>query len=43
MGLHPSTQEKVLKDASIDEKGRHDVLLDNFLNAQCTIHPFTDS
>ncbi|EYE94660.1 aspartic endopeptidase Pep2 [Aspergillus ruber CBS 135680] len=34
MGIRPSAHEELLQDQSIKEQGRHNVLVDNFLNAQ---------
>lgn len=39
MGTRPSVHEELLQDQSIKEQGRHNVLVDNFLNAQCMIDP----
>lgn len=35
MGLY----DNAFHDASLKEDGGHDVLVDNFLNAQCTVPP----
>lgn len=36
MGFRPShAEEDVFQDTSIKPEGGHDVLVDNFLNAQC--------
>ena len=35
MGIRPSIKQDLLKENPINDMGRHDVLVDNFLNAQC--------
>lgn len=35
MGIRPSKHEELFQDTSIKPDGGHDVLVDNFLNAQC--------
>jgi saccharopepsin len=34
MGIRPSIHEELLQDQSVKDQGRHNVLVDNFLNAQ---------
>lgn len=35
MGYRPSYNEDMFQDTSLKTEGGHDVLVDNFLNAQC--------
>ena len=37
MGIHPSEQEELFQDTSLKGNDGHDIPVDNFLNAQCTI------
>lgn len=35
MGIRPTTHEQMFQSSPVNDMGRHDVLVDNFLNAQC--------
>ena len=37
MGIRPTIREELFGQSSLQANGGHDVLLDNFMNAQCTI------
>jgi hypothetical protein len=39
MGIRPEKHQELLHDTSLKPASGHDVLVDNFLNAQCTISP----
>jgi saccharopepsin len=35
MGIRPNVHQELLEENSLNDMSRHDVLVDNFLNAQC--------
>lgn len=35
MGIRPSIHKELVEENPINDMSRHDVLVDNFLNAQC--------
>jgi hypothetical protein len=39
MGIRPERHQDLLHDTSMKPASGHDVLVDNFLNAQCMISP----
>lgn len=39
MGHRPQMQEDLFHDTSLKTLAGHDVLVDNFMNAQCTLPP----
>lgn len=40
MGYRPDSQENPFKDTAFKPTAGHDVLVDNFLNAQCKDHRY---
>lgn len=41
MGVRPPLHEELFRESSVQGDANHDVLLDNFMNAQCTIPSMT--
>lgn len=37
MGIRPTVHEQMFQSSPVNDLGRHDVLVDNFLNAQCKV------